>query len=407
MSAPLPIPEELLRGQREASDPRLSAWVSANAGSGKTYVLAQRVIRLLLAGTPPAKILCLTFTKAAAANMAATVSETLARWTALDDDALATAVHDLTNAWPSPELRAAARRLFAQAIETPGGLKVQTIHAFCTRLLQQFPFEANVPARFGVLDEASESQLIEQLTLEVLLEGSNAPEGPLGLALATVIASATDFTFREVLSEAIRKRDALTGWIARAGSIEAAAAQLSAALSLAPNQTVEAIELELFSGALVSPAEWPIVAAALAQGSDNDRRLGARFRRLAATAGAERIEAYLSILLTEKGKPRANLATRATRDRNPQLFERLKAEQERVCELLQRRHALVARDRTAALLTIASAVIGRYRAHKDRRGLLDYDDLITKASDLLTRVEAAWVHFKLDLGIDHVLIDEA
>src|SRR5215469_1522986 len=172
MSAPLAIPEELLRAQRDASDPRLSAWVSANAGSGKTYVLAQRVIRLLLAGTPPAKILCLTFTKAAAANMAATVSDTLARWTALDDDALATAVHGLTNVWPSPELRAAARRLFAQAIETPGGLKVQTIHAFCTRLLQQFPFEANVPARFAVLDAAAEQQLIEELTLDVLLAGS-------------------------------------------------------------------------------------------------------------------------------------------------------------------------------------------------------------------------------------------
>src|SRR5579862_8639852 len=407
MSAPLAIPEELLRAQREASDPRLSAWVSANAGSGKTYVLAQRVIRLLLAGTSPGKILCLTFTKAAAANMAATVSETLARWTALDDDALAEAIHGLSSTWPSPALRAAARRLFAQAIETPGGLKVQTIHAFCTRLLQQFPFEANVPARFGVLDEASESQLLDQLILEVLLEGSNASEGPLGRALATIIASATDFTFREVLGEAISKREALTAWIAHAGSIEAAVAQLSAALGLDPNETVEAIESKLFSGALVGPGEWSMVALALEQGSDNDRRQGARFRRLAATTGAERAEAYLSILLTAEETPRANLATRATRDRHPRLFERLKADQQRACELLKRRHAAMARDRTAALLAIASAVTSRYRAHKDRHGLLDYDDLIAKTSDLLTRVEAAWVHFKLDLGIDHVLIDEA
>jgi len=407
MSAPLPIPEELLRAQREASDPRLSAWVSANAGSGKTYVLAQRVIRLLLAGTSPAKILCLTFTKAAAANMAATVSETLARWTALDDDALATAVHGLTNTWPSPELRAAARRLFAQAIETPGGLKVQTIHAFCTRLLQQFPFEANVPARFSVLDEASESQLLDQLILEVLLEGSNAPEGPFGRALAIIIPSATDFTFREVLSEAISKREALTAWIAHAGSIEAAAEQLSRRLGIDPQESVEAIEADFFSGKLIAPAEWASLAAALAQGSSTDGQQSVRFGRLFTLAGAERIDAYLSIFFTQQGRPRANLATAAIRDRHPDLFARLKSEQDRICDLLARRNAAVARDRTVALLTIASAVIERYRAHKDRRGLLDYDDLIAKTSDLLTRVEAAWVHFKLDLGIDHVLIDEA
>jgi ATP-dependent helicase/nuclease subunit A len=407
MNAPLAIPDELLRAQREASDPSLSAWVSANAGSGKTYVLAQRVIRLLLSGTPPGKILCLTFTKAAAANMSATVSETLARWTALDDDALAATIQTLTNERPSPAVRAAARRLFAQAIETPGGLKVQTIHAFCTRLLQQFPFEANVPARFAVLDEASQSQLLEELTFDVLLEGANAPDEPLGRALATVIASATDFTFREVLSEAIRKREALTGWIAHAGSIEAAVAQLSATLSIDPQESIEAIEREFFSGDLVAPSEWPMIAAALAQGSENDRRQGARFARLTTIAEAERADAYVAIFLTEGGNPRTTLVTKAIRDRHPAMFARLKAEQDRVCGLLARRSAATARDRTRALLTIASSIIYGYRAHKDRHGLLDYDDLITKTSDLLTRVDAAWVHFKLDLGIDHVLIDEA
>jgi ATP-dependent helicase/nuclease subunit A len=407
MSAPYPIPEELLARQREASDPALSAWVSANAGSGKTHVLAQRVIRLLLGGTPPGKILCLTFTKAAAANMSATVSETLARWTALDDDALANAVHALATEWPSPPRRAAARRLFAQALETPGGLKVQTIHAFCARLLQQFPFEANVPARFGVLDEASESQLLEELILDVLLEGSAAPDGPIGRALATIIASATDFTFREVLSEAIRKRDALTGWIERAGGIAAAIAQLSAELGLAAGETVEGIEAEFFSGDLIAPAQWPAVAAALAQGGRRDQQQSTRFGRLAAISATERIEAYLSIFLTVEGRPRANLVTRAIRDRHPNLFERLMAEQNRVCKLLERRQAAGARDRTHALVTIAITVIDRYRAQKDRRGLLDYDDLIAKSSALLAQVEAAWVHYKLDLGIDHVLIDEA
>src|SRR6266436_8719365 len=100
MTALREIPSDVLQRQREASDPSLSAWVSANAGSGKTYVLAQRVIRLLLGGTPPAKILCLTFTKAAAANMAASVFDTLAQWTALDDDALEEAIRTLSDEPP-------------------------------------------------------------------------------------------------------------------------------------------------------------------------------------------------------------------------------------------------------------------------------------------------------------------
>ncbi|HZN31851.1 MAG TPA: UvrD-helicase domain-containing protein, partial [Xanthobacteraceae bacterium] len=129
------IPETVLRLQIEASDPAVSAWVAANAGSGKTHVLVQRVIRLLLEGVAPEKILCITFTKAAAATMAQRVFDTLSAWTALDDAKLGQAIRAISDLAPDASLRAQARRLFATALETPGGLKVQTIHAFCTRLL--------------------------------------------------------------------------------------------------------------------------------------------------------------------------------------------------------------------------------------------------------------------------------
>src|SRR6202020_2272424 len=148
MRSPSIIPPDVLRVQGEVSDPGVSAWVAANAGSGKTHVLVQRVIRLLLAGVAPEKILCLTFTKAAAANMAERVFTTLGQWVTLNDDALDAAIRDAGIAHPTVPLRKSARELFASALETPGGLKVQTIHALCTRLLQQFPFEANAPARF-------------------------------------------------------------------------------------------------------------------------------------------------------------------------------------------------------------------------------------------------------------------
>src|SRR5665213_4164309 len=160
MSAPRTIPPDVRRVQVEAADPEISAFVSANAGSGKTYVLAQRVINLLLRGVDPVKILCITFTKTTAANMANEVFRRLAAWTALTDTALDKEIALSTGRQPNADERVRARRLFASALETPGGLKVQTIHAFCTRLLHQFPFEANVGARFTVLDEASTLSLI-------------------------------------------------------------------------------------------------------------------------------------------------------------------------------------------------------------------------------------------------------
>jgi ATP-dependent helicase/nuclease subunit A len=175
MIKPDVIPLQIRDLQRAVADPAVSAWVAANAGSGKTHVLAQRVINLLLEGVAPEKILCITFTKAAAANMAKRVFDTLSEWTMLDDAALNEAISSGSDIKPNAARRALARRLFARSLETPGGLKVQTIHAFCTQLLHQFPFEANVAARFDVLDETEQTQLLERLTLDLLLEAARTP----------------------------------------------------------------------------------------------------------------------------------------------------------------------------------------------------------------------------------------
>src|SRR6059058_4211922 len=201
------IPGDLRRLQIEASDPAASAWVAANAGSGKTHVLALRVIRLLLDRVDPAKILCITFTKAAAANMANRVFDELRRWTALDDIELDATIKQISGIEPDAARRTLARRLFAMAIETPGGLKVQTIHAFCTRLLHQFPFEANVAARFEVLDSVAEARLLEEVSVGVLLDAAAHPGSLLGRSFATALSHVADQTFKQVVGEAIRKRD--------------------------------------------------------------------------------------------------------------------------------------------------------------------------------------------------------
>ena len=407
VKAPRQIPEAVRATQARASDPAASAFVSANAGSGKTHVLVQRVIRLLLEGVPPEKILCVTFTKAAAANMAERVFSTLGHWVTLDDGALDNAIIEAGIARPSPKLRTTARKLFACALETPGGLKVQTIHALCTRLLQQFPFEANVPARFTVLDERDQNEMMERANLKVLLDASRDPDSTTGKALNIAMASAADVTFKEVVREACLSRDHFMAWTDAAGSVEAAAAQMSAGLGVDPGDRIEDVEREIVDGPYLRRSGWEDIAAALDTGSKSDSDQAIRLRAALASAGTAQVDEYLGVFLTDERAPRKTVVTKKFSENNPAIGRLFDAEIVRLGPLIERRRALTVRDRTQALLHIATAAAAHYRREKQERGLLDYDDLIDKALSMLDRVSSGWVHYKLDRGVDHVLIDEA
>jgi ATP-dependent helicase/nuclease subunit A len=407
MSAPRPIPPGVRAAQTRASDPAASAFVSANAGSGKTHVLVQRVIRLLLDGVPPEKILCITFTKAAAANMAQRVFETLGHWITLDDAALDAVIRDAGVTGRDSKIRMRARELFACALETPGGLKVQTIHALCTRLLQQFPFEANVPARFTVLDDRDQNELMERASLKVLLQAAAAPNSAEGHALAIAMTSAADVTFRDVVRQASLSRDRFLAWTDRAGSIDAAITQLSTALGVRPDDSLAAVEREIVEGPYLPCSRWQAAAVVLEAGSVTDNEQGLRLREALAASGSAQVDRYLEVFLTKEFTPRKTLLTRKLCDSSPGLAQALRDEGDRIGALLQRRRAVTMRDRTKALLVIATGVAANYRREKLERGLLDYDDLIEKTLEMLDRVSSGWVHYKLDRGVDHVLIDEA
>ncbi|KRR17160.1 DNA helicase UvrD [Bradyrhizobium lablabi] len=402
------IPDAVRATQARASDPAASAFVSANAGSGKTHVLVQRVIRLLLDGVAPEKILCITFTKAAAANMAERVFTTLGHWVTLDDDALDAAIREAGIAHPGARLRKSARKLFACALETPGGLKVQTIHALCTRLLQQFPFEANVPARFAVLDERDQNEMMERANLAVFLEASRNPDSATGRALMTAMASSADVTFKDVVREACLSRDYFMAWTDAAGSAQAAAAQISTALGVKPDDRIEDVEREILDGPNLPRSLWPEVASALDCGSKTDQGQAAQLRAALMFSGAAQVEEYLCVFLTDADRtPRKSVVTKNFARDNPAVGRLFESEARRLGPLIERRRAVVARDRTEALLYIATAAAANYRREKQERGLLDYDDLIDKTLAMLDRVASGWVHYKLDRGVDHVLIDEA
>ncbi|MBR0794133.1 double-strand break repair helicase AddA [Bradyrhizobium jicamae] len=407
VKAPRPIPPAVRDAQARASDPKASTFVSANAGSGKTHVLVQRVIRLLLSGVPPEKILCITFTKAAAANMAERVFTTLGHWVTLDDDGLNAAIREAGIAHPSASLRRDARKLFACALETPGGLKVQTIHALCTRLLQQFPFEANVPARFAVLDDRDQTEMMERANLAVFLDASRNPDSPIGRALMTAMASAADVTFKEVVREACLSRDHFMAWTDVAGSAATAVAQTSAALGVSGDDRIEDVEREIVDGPNLARSSWKDMASTLDTSSKADQKQADRLRSALTFSGAAQVDEYLGVFLTDDRAPRASVVTNSFIKKNPIAGRRFESEVDRLGPLIERRRAIVTRDRTEALIHIATAAAAHYRREKLERGLLDYDDLIDKTLAMLDRVSSGWVHYKLDRGVDHVLIDEA
>lgn len=397
------IHPETRRRQRVAADPAASVWVSAHAGSGKTYVLAQRVLRLLLDGASPSKILCLTFTRAAAANMSARIFRRLAHWALLDDAALAAEIEATGARSPSAGDLAVARRLFARAVETPGGLKIQTIHAFCEKLLHIFPFEANAPAGFRVLDDLARAELLQHAKKRAL-QRAMSDTGALHAALSFVARETTAHTFDILCDELIRNRDAL-------GDIsdpEAYEASLRHTLGLAPHDTLELVEHAMIYGG-EPPAVWPIIAQALRENSKKSEEAMAdslmRAYRLAPHHDC--IDDYLSVFFTRDDKPKANLLTKDFAAANPALLARLENESARLKPWIEKRKAAQTFARSRALAMLGDAILSEYALEKCRRNLLDYDDLITRARGLLQRSSPSWVLYKLDSQIDHILLDEA
>jgi ATP-dependent helicase/nuclease subunit A len=403
------IPLGVRLAQARASDPGASAWVSANAGSGKTHVLVQRVLRLLLGGAPPSRILCLTFTKAAAANMADRVFKTLAQWTRLSDEELAAAIADAGAASPDAARLAFARRLFARTIETPGGLKIQTIHAFCERLLHLFSFEANVAAGFRVVEEREAAQLLERARSEALREALRDPGGEQRLA-AMARESGVD-GFDQLLREALGLRAEIAESLSHFGDIANYGEGLAERLGAAPGDDIAGLERAILEG-LGGRAHWPVVVAQLDQGSKRDNDLAESLRAaLAAEDNETAITAYLSFFFIKGDDPRGGadrkLITKPLEVRFPGLLTSLQAEQERLISLRDRRKAAQTLARSLTLIRLAAAILGAYARLKAHRGLLDFDDLIERTLSLLSRSDAAWVLYKLDSGIDHILVDEA
>ena len=406
-----PIPTDTAASQARASDPANSAWVSANAGSGKTHVLAQRVIRLLLNGTDPSKILCLTYTRAAAANMSNRVFSTLSEWTALPDAELAARIAVLDGRAAGHDTMRRARRLFAEALETPGGLKIQTIHAFCESVLHQFPLEANIPAHFEMLDPQMEASLFGDARRD-MISGAGAGVEGLAEAFAIVLERGGEFGLDTLLAEIVNKRDELRDFIAKLGK-ERDFRPLFAEFGFQPGQTADTIAASIWPLPGFSPGQFAEFARA-AEAADAKQVLNNVLpyaqNAFAETDPVRRLRLLAKAFLRADGDPYdpPKIFRKALVDRLPDLPERYQAAAKAILDVSDRLALFRMIEGTTAALTVAGWLIRRYEQLKRSRGFLDFNDLITRTVDLLSRPDAGpWVQYKLDQGIDHILLDEA
>ncbi|AQS87474.1 DNA helicase II [Neoasaia chiangmaiensis NBRC 101099] len=408
------------RTQNIASDPLASAFVSASAGSGKTKLLIDRLLRLmlpvegvhpetgapiLLPGTEPGRIQCLTFTKAAAAEMANRLQSRLGSWVSLPDVELDRELSAL-DVPTVPETRQAARALFVRVLDLPGGMKIGTIHAFCQSLLRRFPLEAAVNPHFTLLEDTDANLAL-----------SDAIERTLG-------AAEHDAALRSCL-DLLAGQVGLDEYLQRVRALRDKAGKLGPAFRLwetHPARVRRIYAALLDAGdedevALIARLREPpeadllrdVLRESLESGSDaNKARAAAMLDWLAQPPATRRVDAWRDAMLTKEGKLRATGAffpARIVKGR-PELFAPIEREAERVQAIgagiaAQRLLAL-----NLALFALAAPTLTGYARDKTARGLVDYDDLIAATRDLLREPGAAWVLYKLDGGIDHLLLDE-
>jgi len=394
-------------GQRTAADPGLSAWVAASAGAGKTQVLSDRVLRLLLAGARPEGILCLTFTKAAAAEMANRIHGALADWVRLADPALADTLTALAGSPPDAPALARARRLFAEVLDLPGGLKIQTIHSFAESLLSRFPLEANLGPHFRVMDERTQAELLARARDSVL---ARAADGALSDVMAELAARTGDVNFADLAKALIAARHLLRALLDAEAGADGAVAALYRRLGLAPGEDAAAVLAGAVADGALDGDGLRRAAAAMVQGGKTDAKHGGWIAAWLAADAAGRaagFDAYRQAFLTQEGAPRKALVHKEALAIDPGAADVLATEAARLTVVEERRKAAASAQATAALLRVGEALLAAYADAKRRRGLLDYDDLILFAGGLLTATGGGWVHYKLDGGIDHVLVDEA
>jgi ATP-dependent helicase/nuclease subunit A len=392
--------------QRQAADPAQSVWVSANAGAGKTTVLVDRVIRLMLGGAEPETILCLTFTKTAAAEMQTKLFKRLSTWTLAPDDDLANALKALGVA-SSEAMLVAARRLFTRALETPGGLKIQTIHAFSEKLLRLFPVEAGVAPGFRVLEDIEQADILETALLSILRRAEALHDKELEQALALIARNSNETNFADLIREFTRSYADVYQLLGGATDLATMREILARGFALDPNLTFGEAQKELLD---IDVEQYRAVSAALIDLAPHSRfHLGRALKDVVdAKTDETRVETLATFCMIKDKTQRKSFLSKANVTAYASEAGWMLDEAARIYKLFQRRDLVDRLDATAALYLVGHHIMEQYLARKSELGAFDFSDLIERAAGLLKRSgNAQWVLYKIDRGLKHVLVDEA
>lgn len=370
----------------------VSTWVSASAGTGKTKILTDRVLSLLLSGTPPHRILCLTYTNAAASEMQSRIYNELARWSRMNDEDLIKTV-GIKN-------KSTARQLFYTMLDGLEKLKIETIHGFCQSLLRRFPLEADVIPHFRLIDENESYILMNEAEEQLFLSLGNRerihPE--LHDSIETLVRILPDKTFSELLKELLKgySHTKIMSLLEQHGARKLTA-MVKEKLGL-NDENEKDIEKEILSGIINLIPFMP----ELENGQITDKEIAAKLKEVKENPN---LNLYLEIFLTDKLTPRSTLGTKKIPEN---IKNALRKEQERVYSLFGIIKKLKTLKRTNSLIHVMNAIHEIYESLKQSKAVLDFNDLIIKTERLLKKPDIApWIMYKLDGGIDHILIDEA
>lgn len=398
--------------QRRASDPHISAWVTASAGTGKTKVLTDRVLRLMLNGAAPDQILCLTFTRAAASVMTNRIRDELASWATCDDKTLTAKLNKLIGKKPEEDTIKRARRLFASFLDAPNGMRIQTIHSFSQSLLRRFPIESGIPPYFDVMDEQTASESLREAKAEVLKQIQKEPNSPLAKAVNMITPEVSEDDFVSLISELTYRRGQLLSIFDKHGGVEGTIDAIYKYLNAKPGLTGRQMLLSIHSDQGLdgrAPDTEGLAEAAdlmMSRGSDAERQRGKIIKQWIENPKSrlDISDEYESVFLTSSGEPRKRMTTKATAS----VEDILSTEAERLQDGLDDLHTLNVARGTESLLRMSDAILKFYGEKKRSLNLLDYDDLVYRANVMMEQGDSAsWVLQKLPGDLKHILVDEA
>ncbi len=411
--------------QRTASDPLISSWVNASAGSGKTKVLTDRMLRLLLPrengdkGTLPDKILALTFTKAGANEMALRLSKRLANWAILDDASLAADMEkNLLGRTPTAAELAESRKLFARVVDAPGGLNIMTIHSFCQSVLGRFPIEADLPPNFVPLEESESRELLDQARRTVLARARVATNAPLANAVHHLGQVMNEDQLTALLVSLNGERYQMQTLLNQNFGIDGLYANICVFLGIDQGQDAEKLAQDFYG---TDPAlDIRTLCTALTAGKSDKDATKADILQAYAQSGIETRASlfpdYREIFLTKDGGVRKALLSKTVTTQHPELLDAMMAEAVRLQTFENRQKSIVCAVLTRDSLLFGQEVLVEYQRLKDLYGALDFEDLILRTLALLKGQTiqgsvqddvAPWIMYKLDEGLEHILVDEA